>query len=71
MIGVIDLYDDPEAPDGCPVHYLDPDVTVDLDGLPYTAALVCLTWHQVAPLREMFARVYERVAEHAETPHGL
>lgn len=63
----------PSAPDGCPVHHLDPDQTVYLvEGgahrRPYTAGLVCLTWHQVAPLREAFTRVLDRVAEHAE--HG-
>jgi hypothetical protein len=60
------MIDDVRAPDGCPVHFVDPDATVVLDGLPYTAELVCLTWHQVAPLREVFTRALARVAERAE-----
>ena len=58
------------APDGCPVHFLDSTQTVYLiegnSRMPYTAGLVCLTWHQIAPLREAFTRALARVAEHAE-----
>jgi hypothetical protein len=60
------MSDDSRAPDGCPVHFSDPDQTVVLDGMPYTAGLVCLTWHQVAPLREVFVGVLARIAERAE-----
>lgn len=63
---------DQQGPDGCPVHFLDPDRTVYLvEGnhrQPYTAGLLCLTWHQIAPMREAFTRALARMTEHAERP---
>jgi len=39
------------APDECPVHDTDPDATVYINDQPWTAALVCETWHDTAPIR--------------------
>jgi hypothetical protein len=65
---------DSAAPDDCPVHFLDRQRTVWLvyggARQPWSAGLLCDTWHFIAPLRAVFTRALESTIEWAELSTG-